>query len=309
MRQMFFGVDVGGTRLRVMGQDAASGHRTHSVEVSVPRTVNGMLDSIIQLVESITDGATPRGIAVGLPGQVLGSRCVWIPNLRHLDGVHLGCLIAQRLGAPCALINDAQASLIAETREGAVVGQTNTVLIAVGTGIGGAYQFDGRLARGTHGCAGSFGWLTMPGGSRDEDHGEWEQLGAGRALERLARQWGSTEGLLEAARRGNADALSTVNEYGAVLGHGAAALASILDPGVIVFAGGVSKAFDLLAGPIKAALHEHASPAGRTINVVPAVLGGQAGVIGALHLALEDDAAIGTQPSTRPNSFQWENDQ
>jgi len=292
VREMFFGVDVGGTRLRVMGQDAASGQRTESAELSVPRTVNGMLEAILQLVESIADGSPPRGVAAGLPGQVLGSRCVWIPNLLYLDGVDLGDMIAQRLGAPCDLVNDAQASLLAETREGAAVGQPNTVLIAVGTGIGGAYQFDGRLARGTHGCAGSFGWLTMRDGFRDENHGEWEQLGSGRSLERLAAPWSSTEGLLEAARRGNEDALSIVKGYGAVLGHGAAALASILDPGLIVFGGGVSKAFDLLGGPIKAALQEHASPAGRTINIVPAVLGDQAGVIGALHLAVEHDAAI-----------------
>jgi glucokinase len=72
-----------------------------------------------------------------------------------------------------------------------------------------------------------------------------------------------------------------------MLGRGIAALASIFDPGVVIFAGGLVQAFDLLSAPMQAAVAEYASPAGRTIDIVPAVLGGSAGVIGALHLALE----------------------
>jgi predicted NBD/HSP70 family sugar kinase len=148
----------------------------------------------------------------------------------------------------------------------------------------------GRVVRGAHGCAGSFGWLPLAGGARDDDHGEWETAASGRSLEALAEPWGSVQDLLAAARSGDSDAVATLTGYGRLLGRGTAALASLIDPGVVVFAGGLVQAFDLLAVPMRDAMAEYASPAGRTVPVVPAALGGAAGVIGALHLAV--DAAV-----------------
>lgn len=276
------GVDVGGTRLRLIAQHTAGGPRTVPVEIPVPRSVNDMVTQIGTLARTAVGDATIESLGVGLPGQVLDDRCVWVPNLRFLDGQPLADAIASHVGAPCRLVNDAQATLAAEATEGAAKGFADVVMLAVGTGIGGAYQVGGQIVRGANGCAGAFGWLPFPGASRDADHGQWERVGSGLHLEELAKDWGGTSALMTAARRGDRQARRTLDDFAAVLGQGAAALASILDPDIIVFAGGFVSAFDLLADALKDAVFRHGSPAGGKVPIVPAALGSAAGVIGAL---------------------------
>jgi predicted NBD/HSP70 family sugar kinase len=70
--------------------------------------------------------------------------------------------------------------------------------------------------------------------------------------------------------------------WAATLGRGIAALASVLDPEVVVLAGGLCEAFDAYAEPLRAAVRAGASPAARGVAIVPARLGGHAGAIGAL---------------------------
>jgi predicted NBD/HSP70 family sugar kinase len=272
-----------------------TGARSAFDEAPVPRTTAGIVEALAEAVDRLCAGGRPASVAVGLPGQVAGDRVVWIPNLRFLDGSPLAALLAERLGAPCLLSNDAQATLVAEGREGAARGYPDALLLAVGTGIGGAVQVDGRVVPGARGCAGSFGWLPLAGGVRDDDHGEWETAASGRSLEALGAPWGSVQELLAAARAGDRQAGETVDGHARLLGRGAAALASVFDPGVVVFAGGLVQAFDLLEKPMRAAMAEYGSPAGRTVPIVPAALGSAAGVIGTVHLAL--DAVVGRPPA------------
>jgi predicted NBD/HSP70 family sugar kinase len=281
------GADVGGTRIRVMVQDLGTGVRSAFAEAPVPRTTTGIVDALAEAVGRLCAAGRPASVAVGLPGQVTDGRCVWIPNLRFLDGSPLAALLEERLGAPCLLSNDAQATLVAEGREGAARGHADALLVAVGTGIGGAVQIGGRVVPGARGCAGSFGWLPLAGGPRDDDHGEWETAASGRSLEALGEPWGSVQDMLAAARSGDAAATATVAAQGRLLGRGIAALASVFDPGVVVFAGGLVQAFDLLEASMRAAMADYGSPAGRTVPIVPAALGSAAGVTGALHLALD----------------------
>jgi predicted NBD/HSP70 family sugar kinase len=292
------GVDIGGTRLRAIAEDDA-GRRTDPVEIRVPRTVPDTVASIAELAERAAGGAAVSAVAVGLPGQVTPERSVWMPNLRFLDGVPLAAAVADRVGAPCELLNDAQATLLAESAEGAAAGRRDVVLLAVGTGIGGAILLGGQLVRGAHGCAGAFGWLPFPGAEADADHGAWERAGSGRRLEELAAPWGTVAELMTAARGGDDAARSVVAGIATVLGRGAAGLASILDPELIVFAGGLVSAFDLLEDGVRGALTAHASPAGRTVPVVPAALGSTAGVVGALHAARRIGSAAPSAPKGR----------
>jgi glucokinase len=279
------GVDVGGTRLRVLaGRD--DGARGPVREVPVPRSTDAVVDAIAALGTEAAGRAPITSVAVGLPGWTTPTVPRWIPNLRFLDGAPLAAAVGERLGAPCLLLNDAQATLLAELREGAARGMRSAVLVALGTGIGGAIVLEGRLVRGRQGCAGAFGWLPMDGARVDSEHGGWEQLASGAALDAAGHAWGGAEGLVTAARRGDADARAVVERFGSLLGRGTAALASMLDPDVIVVAGGLSDALDLLRGPTLRAHAEHASPAGREVPVVRAALGPGAGVVGALHAAV-----------------------
>src|SRR6201991_979539 len=102
MRPSFcVGVDVGGSRLRIVAQELGNARRGEPVEVAVPQSVEAMVEVIDTLARDATSGTPIDSIAVGLPGQVVDRECVWVPNLPFLDGVPLGELITKRTGAPC----------------------------------------------------------------------------------------------------------------------------------------------------------------------------------------------------------------
>jgi len=284
------GIDIGGTRLRVAVQRWGS-LRSETLDVPVPGTAEGIVEAAAALVRTLTDAPVAR-TAVGLPGRT-GPRVVaWMPNLRFLDGVPLADHVAEVLGGTCLLMNDGQAALLAEQREGAAVGRANVVLVAIGTGIGGAVMLDGRLARGNTGTLGSFGWLPMEGGRPDDDHGDWEQVASGAALAQAGGRWGGAAGLIDAARAGDAAARVEAERIGRLLGRGTAGLASTFDPEVVVLAGGVTAAMDVLGPSLYAAHAAHGSPTGRLVPIVTARLGVDAGIVGTLHAALTEEGGL-----------------
>jgi len=282
------GVDVGGTHLRVLAA-RPDGARGTVRDVPVPRSTDAVVDAITELGLEAAGGVPVRSVAVGLPGWTTATVPRWVPNLPFLDGAPLAEALGERLGATCTLLNDAQATLLAERSEGVLRGRRSAVLVALGTGIGGAVMLEGRIVRGARGCAGSFGWLPVGAASADPHHGSWEQTTSGTALETAGQPWGGAAGLVAAARRGDGDAIAVIEQFGTLLGRGTAALASVFDPEVIVVAGGLSDALDLLRGPTLRAHAVHASPAGREVPVVRAALGPGAGVVGALRAAAEPE--------------------
>ncbi|WP_448072533.1 ROK family protein [Georgenia yuyongxinii] len=303
------GVDVGGTHLRVVAQ-AAGGPRSRVHDVPVPRDADALTAEIVRLSRAAAGDAAAGEVttlAVGLPGRTGDAVPRWVPNLPFLDGFPLAEVLADRLGGGCVLLNDAQATAVAELREGALRGRSSALLVALGTGIGGAVVLGGRLVRGERGCAGAFGWLPADrgetgggetggggagGGGAGGVHGPWEQVASGAALERAGRPWGGAAGLVAAARAGDDGALVTIDAFGELLGRGTAALASMFDPEVIVVAGGLSDALDLLRAPTLRAHVRHASPAGQEVPLVRATLGPGAGVVGALHVALAPEVLL-----------------
>jgi len=282
------GVDVGGTHLRVLAGGGRRG-RADVRDVPVPRSTEAMVDAIAMLGLESADGEPVRSVAVGLPGWTTSRVPRWVPNLPFLDGAPLAEAVAERLGATCVLLNDAQATLLGELSEGVLRGRSSAVLVALGTGIGGAVLLEGRLMRGHRGCAGSFGWLPVDGEVPDDRHGGWEQVTSGAALDAAGQPWGGAAGLVAAARHGDGAAIAVVERFGTLLGRGTAALASVFDPEVIVVAGGLSDALDLLREPTLRAHAAYASPAGREVPVVRAALGPGAGVVGALRAATEPE--------------------
>lgn len=289
------GVDVGGTSVRV-GVAAPDGARRLGQERPVPQDPVALVNHITAEWRAVRAadagvGARPESVVVALPGRTDAYVPQWIPNLPFLDGVPLAQMLAERLGVPvrsCGLVNDGQATLVAEAHEGAAAGAQHALLIVIGTGIGGAMLVDGKLVRGRHGCAGSFGWASAGGASPDGVRGPWEQVASGTALDALSAEFGGGRSAVAAARSGDHRAAAVMTEYGGRLGVGLAALASVLDPDVVVVGGGLSAAFDVLAVPVRAAFERCASPVVRDVPIRAAALGPRAGLLGALMLAGED---------------------
>ncbi|GII82515.1 glucokinase [Sphaerisporangium siamense] len=270
MSHLYAGVDVGGTSVRVLTETA--GVRGEPVAAPVASGYEEFLDQLAALLP-----AGPRAVTVGLPGTSAAGVPAFVPALPWLAGRPLAGDLAARAGAPVTLALDGHLTLLAEAAEGAAKGLRSAVLIAVGTGVGGALLVNGRIWRGAHGSAGSWGWLPTPV-PPDPHQGPFERVAAGSTLP-------GGPALVAAARSGDGDALAMLDDYAGHLGRGIAALASGLDPDVVLVGGGMADAMDVLGPLLDAHVARWASPDGRRVPVRAAALGSRAGVVGALLAA------------------------
>jgi glucokinase len=307
------GVDVGGTKIAA-GVVDESGQVLSRARRDTPSHDPGATeDAIAGLVAELRTGFEVEAIGLGAAGFVDADRArvVFAPNLAWRDEP-LREGIERRTSLPAVVENDANAAAWAEARFGAGMGESQLVVITVGTGIGGAIISEGHLIRGRFGIAAEIGHIAMvPDGRRCGcgNQGCWEQYASGRALVREARQLASSapetaEQLLDlaggragaidgpmvtaAARQEDEAALESFRIAGTWLGYGIADLAVILDPGRFVIAGGVSYAGNLLLEPATQAYLSRLSGRGHrpTAEIVMGGLGGdEAGIIGAADLA------------------------
>ena len=309
VRAWHAGIDIGGSRVRLVTDYRGPGRRR--VEYAdmpgsyeellkltgelMARATGGELEGTGNEAVSPSPAQTPAAVACGLPGTSDGSRTKFMPPLPWLDDKPLAADLADMLGAPVTLANDGHLTLLAEANEGSAAGRDSAVLVAVGTGIGGAMMLGRKIWRGHHGSGGAWGWLPHAGHADDPRHGQFEQAASGRALDRAAAALtGDPDGgsaarqgpdLVLAAREGNPGALSALHAYATGLGRGIAAIASAIDPEVVLIGGGLSAVMDLLRPVIERTMAEAASPDGRTIPVRAAALGPEGGAVGAWHAA------------------------
>ncbi len=271
-------IDLGGTHFRAATAAVGAPEALSPVaEGPAPRDRDGFCALVRGLLAET--GATRLGL--GVPGLALGTSCRWVPNLPFLDGLDLADAFP---GIAIGLGNDAQLALLAEATAGAARGLDDVLLLAIGTGIGSAVLSGGRIVAGSTGAACSFGWATAALDDPGEDVSGWlERHASGRALDRAARAIGLADGglLIEAARRGDEAALAALVGPATALGTALAGAVALLDPAVVIIAGGVARSLDMLAPKVLVALRRQLPPHLRTITLRAGAFGSRAGLVGA----------------------------
>ena len=312
--QYAIGVDVGGTAVKAGLVDEAGNVVVAQTRPTPSTSARRVAEVISTSVETLRDKADGDVVAVGLgaAGFVDSDRAtvLFAPNLAWRDEP-LKDAVALRTGLPVVVENDANAMAWGEYRFGAGRGVEDLVCVTIGTGIGGGVVLGGRLVRGAFGVAGEFGHLrVIPGGRRCGcgNRGCWEQYCSARALVREARDLAlvaplaagrmleladdeldniTGEIVTTAAREDDAAALDCFEQVGGWLGQGLADVAAMLDPARFVIGGGVVAAGDLLLGPARQSYARALTGHGYRplADVVPALLGNNAGIVGAADLA------------------------
>ncbi|WP_297738157.1 ROK family protein [Nocardioides sp.] len=308
---VWVGVDVGGTKVLAgvvddLGRVVRTARRTTpGRRVDIAHVEDALEAAVLEAAA----GAPIAGVGVAAAGfvDVTGQRVMFAPHLPW-QGEDVRQRLSDRWGAPVVLDNDANCAAVAESTYGAARGCRSAITVTMGTGIGGGIVMDGRLVRGANGMAGEFGHMqVVPGGRACEcgGHGCWEQYSSGNALVRSARELmsekpsvleESTGGepprltgpmVSDAAAAGDLVAREAFISVGDWLGVGVANLVAALDPDVVVVGGGVSAAGDRLLGPARDALvRSLVGAAHRGVPpLVPAMLGPEAGLVGAAELA------------------------
>lgn len=305
------GIDIGGTKI-AGAVVAADGTVLSEARVISPATESAAIEAAAAgLIARFAQEHPIASVGVGAAGYVDETRSEvrFAPNIawRHEP---LGRDLAELVGLPVVVENDANAAAWGEFRFGAGRDVDDQLMVTVGTGVGGGIIVGGRLLRGAFGAAAEIGHLRLVPQGRlcgCGNHGCFEQYASGSALVRSTREEaaGSTlaRDLVEraggdpaaitgpmitaAAQDGDRFAREQFATLGHWLGGGIASLVAVLDPAVVVIGGGVSEAGDLLLDPIREAFaHELTGRGYRPeAQIRPAELGNRAGVIGAADLS------------------------
>ncbi len=314
MSAVTIGVDVGGTKIAAGAVDE-SGRIIAQARRETPATdVSAIRDAIVGCVQDLRaeHEVSAIGIAAAAIVDVNRSTVVFAPNLAWRDEP-LRQYVEEATSLPVVVENDANAAAWGEYRFGAGRDVTHMLLLTIGTGVGGGIIDNGHLLRGAAGMAAEVGHIrVVPGGHRCGCglRGCLEVYGSGSALVREAQEAarkGAVPGarLLEmaggkaknitgimvtqAAEEGDTMALDLMSELGSSIGIGAASLAAVLDPAMIVIGGGVSAAKEILMEPVRASFAASLTARGfrPVAELVLAELGNDAGMIGAADLARE----------------------
>ena len=222
------------------------------VEVTV-NPANGR-DPVRGVRSAVQRACASAGIELSrLRAFVIGTRGVVDPvtgDVRFsldLPAWHVGVLAGLRetLGVPVIIENDVNLVALAEHRYGVAAGHDDFAVIWAGVGQGLGVMLGGQLHRGISGAAGEIGWLPVPGEPLPADvtnpqSGSFQRLVGRDALSGLAGAYGVTGGTVpDQVRTGGDDYL---DEVAGRLAVGAAAVAVVLDPGLIVLSGDIGRA-------------------------------------------------------------------
>ncbi|HVL30971.1 MAG TPA: ROK family protein [Solirubrobacteraceae bacterium] len=312
------GVDLGGTKLLAGAVDPALSVHHRAIRSARGADQATLLETIVGAVREVRDAteatsASVEAVGFGIPCMIDQRRGMAVMST-HLPIVDLPFrdLMAERLGLPVFVDNDANAAMLAEWRFGAAAGARDAALLTIGTGIGGGLVAGGALQRGSQGAGAELGHMVVdadgpPCQGSCPNRGCLEVMASGSALGReavrIARER-PRSGLgralaagreisgplvTELAHDGDAASVDALAAVGWWLGVGVCNLVNMLDPDVVVIGGGVIAAGELLLGPVREVVAERAlSPAREHVRIVPARFGAESGMLGAAALALDE---------------------
>jgi glucokinase len=308
---LVFAVDLGGTHLRVALVDD-TGRILKQLKQETPK--GDCADDIVTALVKAAEGWDCHKLpviaaSIMVPGPVDSEKAVILqaPNLPSLLNFPLKTELEQKLGWPVFIENDANAAAVGEMWMGAARGCHNVVSVTLGTGVGGGVILDGELWRGSHGSAGEIGHTTVDPFSglkcKCGNTGCLELFASATAIVRMTRESLSSfpqsklkldqltaEKVYDAGRAGDELALAVFKRCGMYLGIGLANLISLIDPQIIVIAGGAGNGWDLFATEMYRQVEERASrTTAQQVKIVRAECGDNAGLLGAARLAFGHD--------------------
>ncbi|MER6352461.1 ROK family transcriptional regulator [Streptomyces sp. NPDC001634] len=249
-------------------------------------------DVVREALVALPAGAPLRTIVVAIGDVTAQQEGTGVrPATAKAGPVFDAMVVALPPGVPVHLENNVNCAALAELHEGAARGRHTFGYLRIGVGIGLGIVIGGQVLRGANGAAGELARLPYPWDDGREPRQEAleEYIGARSLLRRAAEAWPDVDGpcprtaerLFALAGEGRATARAVVGRHAADIGRLAAAVAAVLDPGLIVLGGSTGADPQLLPG-VRAELERLSWPT----EVVSSAVGDLGTVVGAARLAV-----------------------
>jgi glucokinase len=310
-KSFVIGIDLGGTKINGALADLEGMVLSKfTMPTNASEGEQAVLGRIVEVIETVIEKANKtveeiKTIGIGSPGPLNAKAGIIVttPNLPFRN-FQLVKPIIEKFNIPTFLDNDANVAAIGEYMLGSGKGTTNMVYITVSTGIGGGAILDGRVYRGSTSNALEVGHMTIvPDGPRCNcgNNGCIEALASGTAIARQAREAiaagleTSLSGLdvvtsyevYKEAQAGDKVSKDILDKSFNYLGIAVASIITSFDPEMFVIGGGVSQMGDVLFDKVQQVVNKRCFKSmSENCKIVPAGLGTDAGVMGAVALAL-----------------------
>jgi predicted NBD/HSP70 family sugar kinase len=294
-------IDIGVTHLSV-ARVGLGGQVLARRDIDHRRTTRRMRDEVRtigkvarELLGELAPNAFCTGAGAAVPGMVRARDGMvrQVPNLGWTD-VPLGQVLAEELGLPVTVGNDADLGVLAEHVRGAAVDCDDVVYLAGHSGIGAGVFTSGRPLVGNDGYAGEVGHLVVnPGGIECHcgSRGCWEtEAGEERLFELAGRPAGgglaAVREVVAAVGDGDAAAAAAIRHVATWLGTGTAGVVNVFNPEVVILGGALAEIYAAAAPTVQAAVEEAAlRPPREHVRLVPPAFGLDSSLVGAAELA------------------------
>ena len=303
------GFDMGATSTKTgVVNDGKILTRGYVIETRQDGNTAALIDSFIHEIQRLQQiHPEVEAVGFGVPGIInpVQGAVVNLTNVKGWSNIPLRSIVMERTRLVGNLENDAKAMAYAEWKHGAGQSVPNVVCVTLGTAVGGALILNGRLYRGATYVAGEIGQTSIDYNGVDFVYGNKGALEAyvgHRQISAFAKELYKQHGrnlsddeahldhLSKAADEGDTVADDVWRSVGLKIGVGLTNVIWLVNPDRIVIGGGVANAGERLFRYIRQTIQSRCEKTfWKNLDIVPATLGNDAGIIGAASLALESE--------------------
>ena len=314
IRKYYIGIDLGGTFIKggivddsgkVLVQDKVPTQSEKGAE-AVAGNIANLCKTLLERANMTASDAV--GIGMGVPGMIDSAKgeVVYSNNLGW-EHFYIRDEVEKLTGLPVKIANDANVAALGETKFGCGKGYDNTVMLTLGTGVGGGIIIDGKLFEGNRSAGAELGHSVIVAGGEPCTCGRkgcLEAYASATALIRdtkramqankASKMWeiGDIENVTGKTAFDYMDkdqsAKAVVAGYIEKLGTGITNVANEFRPQAVILGGGVCAQGDTLIKPLREYVNKeiYAGSKGPQVEIITATLGNSAGILGAAALWL-----------------------
>jgi glucokinase len=303
------GFDFGATTIKSgVVRDGSILEKGKVIETRQDGDTDGLIQEMIDEIQALrSKHPETKAVGFGVPGIInpITGVVINLTNVKGWKQIPLRSIVQEKTGFTANLENDAKAMAYAEWRHGAGAQVPNVVCVTLGTAVGGALILNGRLYRGATFVAGEIGQMSIDYRGVDYVYGNKGALEAyvghykiaerakeiySAAGKEISDEQADPKNLSTAADRGDSLAEAVWQDIGLKIGVGLTNVIWLVNPDRIVLGGGVAQAGERLFKYIRHTIeHRCEKTFWESLEIVPAILGNDAGIIGAASLALESE--------------------
>lgn len=310
MKQYAFGVDIGGTTVK-LGLFKTSGKLISTWEIPTDISENGknILQDIAKLIEEkrkenqLAEGEI-EGVGVGVPGPVSADGTVLKCVNLGWDVFNVEDQLEKLTGYRAKAGNDANVAALGEMWQGGGKGFKDMVMVTLGTGVGGGIILNEQILSGSNGAAGEIGHIPMKDNEKEYcgcgKQGCLEQYASANGIvtiayrylknhpdkETVLKEKFTAKDIWDAVKENDEAAIAIAVEMSDLLGKALASVACVVNPEAFVIGGGMSKAGEILLKYLRKSYQKYAFHASRSTEFKLAELGNNAGIYGGIKLVI-----------------------